>query len=207
MKHIKISREESFKYMHSNKLENLDVKYLCGCCVLKEVITLTDSGNNYFALERFDGARYIVSADDLLGMERIWKKDRTLERSYDIANVYYDSYFNCHIKKHYSRASYIPTAMSIVNYIRLYWKEFSDIHPMLDYRDINIKAVNLTKAQMESLKAKINLLGVLWLQVDYNTIAVARTKEYVDIYTQQKTVKTFGEFNEDNMLEELSVTF
>jgi hypothetical protein len=221
MKHIRISREDSFEYMHSNNIEKSSAKDLCGCFVLKEIVTVTSSGNNYFVLERFDGAKYIVLVHDLTELEKVWKKDTTTTRNYDIANVYYDNNFNCHIKKHYNRSSYIPTAKSIVSYIRQNWSLYSnynshpiidssglhDTYGILDYRGINVKAVNMTKQQMESLKAKLNLLGVRWKLVDYNTIAVARSKEIVDIYTQQRKVITFPEFNEDNMFEELNITF
>jgi hypothetical protein len=192
MKQMRLDKISLYNYVNKNNIQYTKAMDLCGCLVLREII-LVDKCGECFVLERFDGAKYLVSEEELKKHERVLRNDETLVRSYDVANICYDSNFNYHIKNHYNRLSYIPTYMSIVNYIRKYCKMYD--YEDLEYENIDIKAVNLPKGQINSYKAKLTLLGVPWLQVDYNTIALPKSNKLVEIYTQQKTVKTYSDFD------------
>jgi hypothetical protein len=183
MRRIRFNDEIYLKYIISNNIDYRASADLYGCFILKELAILP-SGDEHFILERFDGHKIMISEDKISTKERICKKDPAL-RAFEIVNIYYDVLFHYHIKKSYNRTSYCPTYNSIISYIREEWEIFK--YNVIERDNIEVKAVNLTKQQMENLISKLNLVGATYKLVGYNTYAVVSNNR-IDVYTRQKEV-------------------
>jgi hypothetical protein len=188
MKQMTFNDATYLNYMQSNNIKYISSADLCGCFILKEIAILPGSDEN-FILEQFNGCKVMVSENKvrnkLMIQDTVCKHDTSL-RSFKIVNIAYDELYSYHIKDHYNRANYCPTYNSILSYIRKEWRIFN-YDANIDI-SIQVKATNLTKQQMESLKAKLSIIGTHWKLVDYNTIAVVRENGKIEIYTQQKKV-------------------
>jgi hypothetical protein len=197
MKKIRIVHDEYWKYLEENGIQVGSPQALFGCCLItgSAIVTMDESylsnmkyKEEIYIIEMFNGDKRAVKRKDVY-QDIMWQRKRHSLTSYEIINLTVSNNNKTSIKQNYSYDNYNPSATRIARYLRD--GEYRDEAERFRYicsGDLDIAQTNMTTEQMNNIIAKCNITGALWLQVDYNTIAVALNPYQVKIYTKQQKV-------------------
>jgi hypothetical protein len=191
MEKVTLTNNQYMKYKIMNEIKPVSPSDLFGCCVITEdiIVDMGTKKEEVYIITTFNGEKRAVKRNDLYH-DIVW--ERTLDgiTPYVILNLTVSNSNTTYIKKKYRYDTYNPSIIRIIHYLkRGQYNDRITKFKNISTKNLEIAQTNMTTEQMNSLISKLNMTGILWLQVDYNTIAVAKNNEQVSIYTQQMGVE------------------
>jgi hypothetical protein len=179
-------------YLQKHNIELVEGVKITGYCTVETEIEYEADSLTVIMMifKRFDGVRQAVKLDDVIKAEQKCIEFRSWYlRQFRMINVEFSFDDNDRVSSYkyiddYDPADYIPTDVSIQNYILRV--------PQRNYRDrITVQEVGLTSEQLEKVKSKATMIGAECIVADYNTLAVIN-KDKILVYSMQKRVDISG---------------
>jgi hypothetical protein len=190
MKKLTLTNDQYLKYLERNEIKPISHQDLFGCCVITEdiIVTMGAEKEEIYIITTFNGEKKAIKRHDLYH-NIMWAREIDGTTPYVILNLTVSNYYKTYIKKKYSYDEYNPSVIRIVRYLKNGpYSNKVDKFKNISTKDLGVAQTNMTTEQTNNLISKLNIMGILWLQVDYHTIAVVRNNEQVLLYTQQMSI-------------------